>query len=45
VAWVHDNGRLWLVLRPQSGSKKTPAQTVGLEDILNLKPKEKGGAS
>jgi Flp pilus assembly protein CpaB len=45
VAWVHDNGRLWLVLRPQSGSKTTPAQTVGLEDILKLKPKEKGGTS
>jgi Flp pilus assembly protein CpaB len=45
VAWVHDNGRLWLVLRPQSGSKKTVAQTILLEDILDLKPVEKAGDS
>jgi Flp pilus assembly protein CpaB len=43
VAWVHDNGRLWLVVRPQSGSRKTLAQTVVLDDILALKPVERGG--
>lgn len=45
VAWVHDNGRLWLVLRPQSGSRVTAPQTVDLQSILKLKPKEKGGTS
>jgi Flp pilus assembly protein CpaB len=45
VAWVHDNGRLWLVLRPQSGSRITPPQTVDLAAILRVKPREKGGAS
>jgi Flp pilus assembly protein CpaB len=45
VAWVHDNGRLWLVLRPQSGSRTTAPQTVDLDSILKLKPKEKGGTS
>lgn len=45
VAWVHDNGRLWLVLRPQSGSRRTSPQTVDLASILRLKPEEKGGQS
>jgi Flp pilus assembly protein CpaB len=45
LAWVHDHGRLWLVLRPQSGARKTPSQTVDLQDILAFKPVERGGDS
>jgi Flp pilus assembly protein CpaB len=45
VAWVHDHGTLWLALRPQSGAKKTLPQAVDLDDIIKLKPKEKGGAA
>jgi Flp pilus assembly protein CpaB len=38
LAYASDNGKVWLVMRPPTGAKDSPAPSVSLQELVGLRP-------